>query len=121
MQNYLAFAKIDQDIWDAVSNMGRVSARAAETILALSKKSLAHKKAIIEIAEDIKKGAGSVHIEKLVNKIINTKETVKQELITLPSGKVIGSWKKDSIVFSGSLNIDKEKISNLLVEFFKDK
>jgi len=121
MQNYIAFAKIDQDIWDTVSNMGRVSARAAETILALSKKSPAHKKAIIEIAEDIKKGAGSVHIEKLVNKIINTKETVKQELITLPSGKVIGSWKKDGIVFSGNLNIDKEKISNLLVEFFKDK
>jgi hypothetical protein len=73
MQNYLAFAKIDQDIWNAVSNMGRVSARAADTILALSKKSLAHKKAIIEIAEEIRKGAGTRRIEKLVNSIINTK------------------------------------------------
>ena len=121
MQNYLAFAKIDQDIWNAVSNMGRVSARAADTILALSKKSLAHKKAIIEIAEEIRKGAGTRRIEKLVNSIINTKDSLKEELITLPSGKVIGSWKKDGIIFSGTLNIDKEKISNLLVEFFKDK
>jgi len=100
--------------------MGRVSARAADTILALSKKSLAHKKAIIEIAEEIRKGAGTRRIEKLVNSIINTKDSLKEELITLPSGKVIGSWKKDGIVFSGHLNIDKQKLSNLLVEFFKD-
>jgi hypothetical protein len=101
--------------------MGRVSARATETILALSKKSPAHKKAIIDIAEDIRKGAGTVRIEKLVNRIIDSKESFKEELITLSSGKVIGSWKKDSIVFAGNLNIDKKKISTLLVEFFTDE
>ena len=60
-------------------------------------------------------------LKKMVNRIINNKASLKEELITLPSGKVIGSWKKDGIVFSGNLNIDKKKISNLLVEFFKDK
>ena len=64
MQYYLAFAKIDQDIWNAVNNMSRVSARAADTISVLSRKSPAHKKAIIEITEDIKKGAGTRRIEK---------------------------------------------------------
>jgi ParB family chromosome partitioning protein len=120
MQSYLSFAKIDQDIWGAINNMSRVSARAADTILAISKKSPAHKKAIIAIAEEIKKGAGTRRIENLVHEIINTKQPQHDHFLTLPSGQIIGSWKKDSFVFANNLPINKEEISTLLIEFFKN-
>jgi len=122
IQNLLAFEKIDKAIWNAVVNMSKVSARSAETILTLSKKSTAHKEALIEIAEEIKKGAGSIRIEKLVDEILNS-ESGKQEkqIITNHAGQVLAVWKKDSIFFSKNTNVDKKKLNKLLVEFFKSK
>ena len=122
IQNLLAFEKIDKAIWNAVTNMSKVSARSAETILALSKKSTAHKEALIEIAEEIKKGAGSIRIEKLVDEILNS-ESGKQEkqIITNPAGQVLAVWKKDSIFFSKNANLDRKKLNKLLVECFKNK
>jgi ParB family chromosome partitioning protein len=121
MQSYLSFAKIDQDIWTAVNNMSRVSARAADTILAISKKSTAHKKAIIDIAEEIRKGAGTRRIEKLAHEIMNIKELQPDQLLTLPSGQIIGSWKKNSFVFSENLPFNKEEMTNVLIDFFQNR
>lgn len=122
IQSLLSFEKVDSDIWDAVTNMTKVSARSAETILALSKKSDAHKEAIIEIAEEIRKGAGSVRIEKLVNAVLhgefNTHDT---EEVSLPNGQVIASWRKGGVFFAKNINLDKKKFNKLLIEFFRDK
>ena len=122
IQNLLAFEKIDKTIWNAVTNMSKVSARSAETILALSKKSTAHKEALIEVAEEIRKGAGSVRIEKLVDEILNGQfGKGEEEIITDSSGAVLASWKKGGIFFSKNINVDKKKLNKLLVEFFNKK
>lgn len=120
IHNLLAFAKIDQSIWNAVGNMSKVSSRAAETILAISKKSEAHKAALIDIADEIRKGAGNLRIEKLVDQILNAGSgQQKGEVITSSEGKVLATWKKDSIVFANGVKVDKEKLDKLLAECIK--
>jgi ParB family chromosome partitioning protein len=122
IQSLLCFAKVPKDIWNAVTNMGKVSARSAETILALYKKSDDHKKALIEIAEEIKKGAGSVRIEKLVTEILNgSLQNEEEEVIANQNGKTIAVWKKGGIFFSKNINFNKQKLTKLLMEFFKDE
>lgn len=117
--NYLYFAKIDQSIWDAVSNMSKVSAKSAETIYLLSKKSNQHKEALIDIAEEIKKGAGSRRIEQLVNNIVlGEKQTYSDDTIQSSDGTVFASWKNDKLQFSKNANIDKKELSKYLLDFF---
>ena len=119
IQNLLAFEKIDKAIWNAVTNMSKVSARSAETILALSKKSAAHKEALIEIAEEIRKGAGSVRIEKLVNEILNGEfGKEEEEIITNHTGQVLAKWKDGKLFFAKDLKLDKNKFNKMLVDFF---
>jgi ParB family chromosome partitioning protein len=80
VQNFLYFAKIDKAIWDAVSNISKVSARSAETIYALSKRGVPYKKALIEIADEIRKGAGCHRIGKLVEHIVlGTRNRARRE------------------------------------------
>ena len=82
----LTFAQVDPKIWQAVGNMSKVSAKSSETILAISKKSPEHKEALIEIAEEIKKGAGYKRIEQLVNAILlGATHTGEEEQITSKS------------------------------------
>jgi ParB family chromosome partitioning protein len=99
--------------------MSKVSARSAETILALSKKSITHKEALIEIAEEIRKGAGSVRIEKLVNEILNGEfGKEEEEIITNTSGQVLAKWKDGKLYFAKDLKLDKNKFNKMLVDFF---
>jgi ParB family chromosome partitioning protein len=119
IQNLLAFEKIDKAIWNAVTNMSKVSARSAETILALSKKSTVHKEALIEIAEEIRKGAGSVRIEKLVDEILNGQFGKEEEqIITNPAGQVLAKWKDGKLYFAKDLKLDKNRFNKMLVDFF---
>jgi ParB family chromosome partitioning protein len=102
--------------------MSKVSARSAETILALYKKSDDHKKALIEIAEEIRKGAGSVRIERMVNEILNGSfRDEEEEVIAGHNGNTIAVWKKGGIFFSKNINFNKQKLNKLLIEFFKDE
>ena len=120
IQSLLCFEKVDKAIWNIVANMTKVSARSAETILAISKKSIAHKEALIEIAEEIRKGAGSVRIEKLVNNIITGEEYEQEdELIQNNSGTVFAKWKNGTLCFSRNVNIDKKKLATMLINFFE--
>lgn len=120
IQSLLCFEKVDKAIWNIVANMTKVSARSAETILAISKKSIAHKEALIEIAEEIRKGAGSVRIEKLVNNIITGEEYEQEdELIQNNSGTVFAKWKNGTLCFSKNVNIDKKKLGAMLINFFE--
>lgn len=120
MQNLLCFDKVNPDIWKSVSNMSKVSAKSAETILAISKKSDKHRKALIEIAEEIRKGAGKNRIAQLVDNILlgDKFEDKSADLIQSPSGQVFATWKNGTITFSKSLNIDKKALSEYLIKFF---
>lgn len=121
MESLLYFAKVDQVIWDAVANMSKVSAKSAETIYLISKKSRQHKDALIEIAEEIRKGAGSRRIEQLVDKIIlGDKNSTNDELIQSSDGTIYATWKNGKIVLSNNLNFDKKKLSAHLLQFFTE-
>lgn len=91
VQNLLAFAKVDQKIWNAVSNMSKVSGKTTETIASLYNKSDAYKHALIEIAEEIRLGAGSSRIEKLVSEIVVRENFIESgaDFIKSSSGQVI--------------------------------
>ena len=119
IQKLLAFEKIDQDIWHAVHNMSIVSAKSAETILAISQKSLQHKEALIEIAEEIRKGAGNAKIEKLVNEIlVGGEQGEQEELIQNADGQVLAKWKAGKLHFAKDLNLNKKKFNKMLINFF---
>jgi ParB family transcriptional regulator, chromosome partitioning protein len=116
----LSFAKVDQKIWDAVGNMSKVSAKSSETILYISKKSQEHKDALIEIADEIKKGAGHRRIERMVAQIISGKsKSVEPELILSTSGQSIAQWNDNKLVFTKDLQIDKNKLNAILIDFFE--
>ena len=116
------FSKIDQSIWNAVVNMSKVSAKSAETIYLLSKKSKQHKEALIDIAEEIKKGAGSRRIERLVNNIVlGEKQTYSDETIQSSDGTIFASWKNDKLQFSKNSSIDRKELSKHLLDFFVKK
>ena len=102
--------------------MSKVSSRAAATIYSLSKKGEQYIKALIEIAEEIKNGAGSATIEKLVYEIITSgfNNDDEEEIITDPSGAVLASWKKGGIFFSKNINVDRNKLNKLLLEFLQN-
>ena len=122
LHNFLSFAKVPQEIWIATCNMSKVSSRAAATIYSLSKKGEQYIKALIEIAEEIKNGAGSATIEKLVYEIITGgfNNDDEEEIITDPSGSVLASWKKGGIFFSKNINVDRKKLNKLLLEFLQN-
>ena len=123
--NFLAFAKLPEKIWQAVQVPDKVSSRTAAALLALSNKGEEYNNAIIEIAEEIRSGAGSTTIERLVNQIVNGKfeGNIKdeEEMIVSPEGQAIASWKKGALTFSKDLDIDRKKLNKMLIEFFKSE
>ena len=120
IQGLLAFEKVEQKIWDAVHNMSKVSSRSAETIYALQKKSDLYKNALIEISDDIRKGAGCKRIEQLVNKKVlgEELEDIDADIIQSPSGQVFATWHNGKLTFSKSVQMDKSAFNNHLLEFF---
>jgi ParB family chromosome partitioning protein len=119
IQNFLYFAKIDKSIWDAVSNMSKISARSAETIYALSKRGESYKKALIEISDEIRKGAGSHRIEKLVDHIVLGEEQKPDDnVITSPKGEILAVWKNDKLQFAKNLNLDQKDFTNHIASYF---
>ena len=122
LHNFLSFAKVPGEVWNAVGNMAKVSSRAAVTIYSLSKKGLPYIQALIEIAEEIKNGAGSNTIEKLVHDAITGgyNSDNEERLIILTNGQVIASWKKGGLFFSKNVNVDRDKFNAVLIKFFED-
>ena len=76
---------------------------------------------LIELADEIRKGIGSIRLENLVNQILSGKDStaLKSKTITMTSGVIIGSWKNNTIKLSKDLNIDQDKFLQYLAKFFK--
>ena len=70
LRAYLYFADVDSKIWKAVNNMSKVSPRTAETIYLLSQKGDEYKDALIELADEIKKGVGSTRLTNMVDNLL---------------------------------------------------
>ncbi len=116
--NFLTFAKIPTKIWDAVIDMSKVSARSAMAIYTLANKGEEYIEALIDIAEEIRQGAGVRKIESLVLKAIfgDNAELDHLKKIETPDGKVLGHWSKNGIVFDKSIKIDQIKVEQVLIE-----
>jgi len=122
LENFLAFEKVPQPIWDAVSNLSRVSSRTAATIYALSKKGKEYVAALIELADEIRKGAGSRTLEQKVLETINGKDnTIEfEKKITLPSGQVVAKWTKGGLQFAKDIPLNQEEIEAILMTYFEN-
>ena len=98
--------------------MSKVSCRSASTINALAKKGDQYVSALIEIAEEIRKGAGSRKIENLVNTIVNGEKKIDdQRQIVSKDGNVIGKWVKNTLVFDQSFKVNQKDIEDLLTAY----
>lgn len=117
----LSFANVPSQIWDAVTNMSKVSCRSASTINTLANKGEQYISALIEIAEEIRKGAGSKRIENMVNQIIYGEQKIEaNRQIRSKDGAVIGHWVKNGIVFDSGFRINQNKIEEILSTFLDD-
>ncbi len=121
LDRFLSFDKVPSSVWDAVKVMTKVSVRAAQTIYELSQKGEEYIDALIDCAEEIKKGAGSRRIEKMVHEILGSEEEGidTSAYIVMPDGQKIGEWTKSGIKFDVALPINQEKLSQTLIKFFE--
>jgi ParB family chromosome partitioning protein len=121
LQNFLDFEKVPQAIWDAVGNLSRVSSRTASTIYALSQKGKNYISALIDLAEEIRKGIGSRTLEQKVLEAINGKDNIIefQEKILLPSGKVVAHWTKSGIQFAKDIHFNQKEFEKIVVRYFE--
>lgn len=70
-ENFLSFAEVPREVWDAVGNLTKISARTSATIKQICAKGRMETNAIISIADKISDGIGEKKIKALVNKVIN--------------------------------------------------
>jgi len=76
LHNFLNFEKVPQVIWDAVGNLSRISSRTASTIYALSQKGKNYVAALVDLADEIRKGAGSRTLEQRVMEVVKGKNNL---------------------------------------------
>ncbi|RUR13074.1 ParB/RepB/Spo0J family partition protein [Legionella sp. km772] len=110
LQAYLAFPQVPEEIWKAIGDLSRVSAKTASVILSFVNKGPAYVKAIKSIAKKIAHGYGERRIQEAVESIVNKKASrrAKEDLdhqVTL-NGKVIMNAHHGRIKFDKSLVTD---------------
>ena len=120
LKDFLAFAKIDQKIWDAIGNTSKVSSRTAREILSISSKGEKYKSALIELGEEIRNGLGANSLKNAVDAIVlGVDESVDPEkTVTLPSGVVIATWKNNTLKFSNNIDFNQPELEKYLIQFF---
>lgn len=117
--NYLHFAKIPKELWEAVGNVTKVTSRTASSIFALSQKGSKYIEALIECADDIRKGIGAYSLEKLILSKVKSDATILPHFpLTLADGTVVGIWKNDRFKLNKDLNVNKEKFLKHILKFF---
>lgn len=123
--NYLSFAEVPQEVWNAVKNVSLVSARTSSTIKSICQKGENEKNAIIAIADKIALGIGEKKITFLVNKILSGEKNIKNIDATRVTFKknIFIDVKQDTLVVTATkINNDelcrlKEKFCEILESF----
>lgn len=123
LDNYLTFEKVRSSIWEAVGNLSRVSSKSAGTIFKLSKMGEDYINALIDLADEIRKGVGCKTLEKMVMLAVNgDTETIDfQQSILLPSGQPIAKWTKNGLQFSRNIPVNQNDIANILIKYFQEE
>lgn len=123
--NYLSFGEVPKEVWDAVKDMRKVSARTSSTIKYICLKGEEYKSAILAIADKIALGAGEKKIKSLINKILSENKNlpVKNATRVAFSKNVFIEIREDSLfvtakkIKSNELNELKVKICQILKNF----
>jgi len=120
LKDFLAFAKINQKIWDAVGNTSKVSSRTAREILSISGKGKKYINALIELGEEIRNGLGANSLKNAVDAIVlGVNESVDHEkTLALSSGVVIATWKNNTLKFSNNIDFSGAELEKHLIQFF---
>jgi ParB family chromosome partitioning protein len=95
----LSFSKVPKEIWDAIEDPSRISARTATELRALSNKGQEYINAIITLAKKIRAGKiGGTNLPKEVEQLLKgTSENVSSALeIKSKNGRHLFTWRKDS-------------------------
>lgn len=111
LHTYLAFSQVPEQLWIAVGDISRVSAKTAAMMLALANKGPLYIKALISIGKKIAHGYGEKRIQEEVENIIDKKlkrEPQEKEVAhkIKCNGKVIMSLRH------GKMKLDKMIISD---------
>ena len=105
---YLSFSQVPSEIWTAVGDLSRVSAKTSATIRVIAKKGTIYVEALKSIGNKIAHGFGEKRIQEAVNTIIDKKlkgtqqENIVDHKIKF-NGKVIMSLHQGRIKLSDSL------------------
>ncbi|RZI45454.1 ParB/RepB/Spo0J family partition protein [Candidatus Finniella inopinata] len=123
IENFLSFERVPPILWETVGNLSRVSSRTAWTINGLVKKGKNYLDALLDLAEDIRKGMGSNLLEKKVMAAVHgyQQDLNAQGKIQLPSGQTIAIWTKQGLQFSKDFAFNKEDLKKALIDFFEKK
>lgn len=95
----LSFGSIPQQIWDALGDTTKISARTASEIRANIKKSERHLAAIMQLAPRLRTGKlGATNLAKEVDRIISGESELHNTSteIRTSSGRHLFTWRKDS-------------------------
>ena len=127
--NYISFSEVPSDIWEAVGDLSKVSARTSATIKLLSQKGSDYKTALISIAKKIADGIGEKKIVARVNLEISkgsNNQEFKNATREAFSDSIYMEHKKDHIKLGlNNINDDnvcllKLKLSEMLTTFVRD-
>lgn len=119
--NYISFAEVPNEIWEAVGDLSKVSARTSSTIKLLCQKGEEYKKALILIAKKISEGIGEKKITSLVSIAIakiGDKDKLKNATRVAFSDSIYMECKKNQIKL-GFKNISEEKFQSVKIEISK--
>jgi ParB family chromosome partitioning protein len=95
----LSFSKVPKEIWDAIEDPSKISARTATELRALSNKGQEYINAIITLAKKISTAKiGSTNLPKEVERIIkgSTESTSSAVEIKSKNGRHLFTWRRDS-------------------------
>jgi len=95
----LSFSKVPKEIWNAIEDPSRISARTATELRALSNKGQKYIDAIIALASKIRTGKiGSTNLPKEVEQLINGANENISSAVEIKSinGRHLFTWRRDS-------------------------
>jgi ParB family chromosome partitioning protein len=95
----LSFSKVPKEIWDAIEDPSKISARTATELRALANKGQSYIDAIITLAKKISSGKmGGTNLPKQVELIVNgtTENTPSAVEIKSKNGRHLFTWRRDS-------------------------
>lgn len=116
--NYLSFAEVPEEVWDAVKCMSNVSARTSSAIKFICQKGEREKNAIIAIADKIASGIGEKKIASLINKILSdTNGKLSNDATRVAFSKNVYIEVKNNSLIVSAKKIKKEDICNLKIKF----